>query len=87
MQIKSKYSWLKHVDFMVIDLIILATSAVFYAFKIGATYSSEMPFVKYGIYFVLSFMMKSLWKKLLIRGKVAVSISTCYASSAPSSLC
>ncbi len=140
MQIKSKYSWLKHIDFMAVDLIalflayllsyylkfhklnfyqntewvrylflvlvfnilfnfvlnpysgilkrsfymeiikafqltlynLLATSAVFYAFKIGAAYSREMSFVMYGIYFVLSLLMKYCWKKLLVSGKIVV---------------
>lgn len=140
MQIKSKYSWLKHIDFMTVDLIalflsyllsyylkfhdlnfyqnaewvrylflvlvldilfnfilnpysgilrrsfymeilkafqltiynLLAASGVFYAFKIGAAYSREMSFVMYGIYFVLSLLMKYGWKKLLVSGKVVV---------------
>ena len=140
MQIKSKYSWLKHIDFMVVDLIalflsyllsyylkfndlnfyqnadwvrylflvlvlnilfnfilnpysgilrrpyymdiitsfklalynLLAASGIFYAFKIGATYSREMSFVMYSIYFVLSTLMKFGWKKLLVSGKIVV---------------
>ena len=140
MQIKSKYSWAKHLDFMVVDLIalfiafiisyflkfhewdfytndewtrylfivlilsivinffvnpysgimrrsyymelirafqltiynLLIASLIFYAFKIGATYSREMSFVMYGIYFVLSVILKFLWKKLLVSGKVVV---------------
>ncbi len=134
MQIKSKYSWMKHVDFMIVDLIalfvsylvsyylkfdnlnfaqndewtrylalvlilsivinffvnpysgilkrsyymeivrafqlavynLLLASAIFYAFKIGAAYSREMSFVMYGIYFVLSLLLKFLWKKLIV---------------------
>lgn len=140
MQIKSKYSWLKHIDFMAVDVIalflsyllsyylkfhnlnfyqntdwvrylflvlvlnvlfnfilnpysgilkrpyymeiitsfrlalynLLAASGIFYAFKIGATYSREMSFVMYGIYFLLSTLLKFLWKKLLVSGKVVV---------------
>ena len=140
MQIKSKYSWLKHIDFMAVDLLalflayllsyylkfnnlnfyqnadwvrylflvlvlnilfnfilnpysgilkrpfymeiitsfrlalynLLAASGIFYAFKIGAAYSREMSFVMYGIYFVLSLLMKYGWKKLLVSGKVVV---------------
>lgn len=140
MQIKSKYSWLKHIDFMIVDLItlflsyllsyylkfpntnfyqnadwvrylflvlvlnilinfilnpysgilkrpyymeiissfrlalynLLAASGIFYAFKIGAAYSREMSFVMYGIYFLLSTLLKFLWKKLLVSGKVVV---------------
>ena len=141
MQIKSKYSWMKHVDFMVVDLIalflsylisyylkfdnlnfaqndewtrylfivlilsivinffvnpysgilkrsyymeiiralqlaiynLLLASAIFYAFKIGASYSREMSFVMYGIYFVLSLLLKFLWKKLIVSGKVVIN--------------
>ena len=140
MQIKSKYSWLKHIDFMIVDLValflsyllsyylkfhnlnfyqnvdwvrylflvlvlgvlfnlilnpysgilkrpyymeiirafqlaffnLLAASGIFYAFKIGATYSREMSFVMYGIYFVLSLALKFIWKKLLVSGTVVV---------------
>ena len=140
MQIKSKYYWMKHIDFMIVDLIalflsyllsyylkfhnlnfyqnadwvrylflvlvlnilfnfilnpysgilrrpyymeiikafqlaffnLLAASGIFYAFKIGATYSREMSFVMYGIYFVLSLALKFIWKKLLVSGTVVV---------------
>lgn len=140
MQIKSKYSWAKHLDFMVVDLIalfisfivsyylkfnrwdfgtndewtrylfivlilsivinffvnpysgilrrsyymeiirafqlaiynLLLASLIFYSFKIGASYSREMSFVMYGIYFVLSLILKFIWKKLLVSGKVVV---------------
>ena len=141
MQIKSKYSWMKHLDFMIIDLIalflsflisyylkfnkwdfyqndewtrylfivlalslvinfftnpysgilkrsyymeiirafqlavynLLLASAIFYAFKIGAVYSREMSFVMYGIYFVLSLVLKFVWKKLIVSGKVVIN--------------
>lgn len=140
MQIKSKYSWVKHVDFMVVDLIslfisflisyylkfhdldfgandewtrylfivlilsivinffvnpysgilrrsyymeiirafqlaiynLLIASLIFYTFKIGASYSREMSFIMYGIYFVLSLLLKFLWKKLLVSGKIVI---------------
>lgn len=140
MQIKSKYSWAKHIDFMVVDLIalfisfllsyylkfnqwdfysndewtrylfivlilsivinffvnpysgilrrsyymeiirafqlaiynLLIASLIFYSFKIGASYSREMSFVMYGIYFALSLILKFIWKKLLVSGKVVV---------------
>ena len=140
MQIKSKYSWVKHIDFMAVDLValfisflisfflkfnrwdfytndewtrylfivlilsivinffvnpysgimrrsyymeiirafqlaiynLLIASLIFYAFKIGASYSREMSFVMYGIYLVLSIIFKFLWKKLLVSGKVVV---------------
>ena len=141
MQIKSKYSWMKHMDFMLVDLIalflsflisynlkfgswkfyendewtrylfiililsivinffvnpysgilkrsyymeifrafqlavynLLLASTIFYAFKIGDSYSREMSFVMYGIYFVLSLLLKFLWKKLIVSGKVVIN--------------
>ena len=140
MQIKSKYSWAKHMDFMFVDLValfisflisyflkfdrwdfysndewtrylfivlilsivinffvnpysgilrrsyymeiirafqlaiynLLIASLIFYAFKIGASYSREMSFVMYGIYFMLSLLLKFFWKKLLVSGKIVV---------------
>lgn len=142
MQIKSKYSWIKHVDFMIIDLISLAisfllayylkfgnfslsygpegawirylilalgtnvvvtlfvnpysgilrrpyymeiiralqltiynlllVSLVFYVFQIGIAYSREMSFYMYGLYFFISVILKFLWKKLLVSGKIVV---------------
>ena len=51
---------------------LLIASLIFYAFKIGASYSREMSFVMYGIYFVSSVLLKFLWKKLLLSGKVVV---------------
>ena len=141
MQIKGKYSWMKHVDFMIVDLVALFLSylisyylkfenlrfaqndewtrylfivlilsivinfftnpysgilkrsyymeimrafqlaiynllfacAIFYAFKIGASYSREMSFVMYGIYFVLSLLLKYIWKKLIVSGRVVIN--------------
>ena len=140
MQIKSKYSWVKHLDFMVIDLIslflcfllsywmkfgdlafvenevwvrylflvlvlsvvitlfvnpysgilrrpfymeiirafqlavynLLFAALVFYTFKIGIAYSREMSFYMYGFYFLFSLLLKFLWKKLLVSGKIVV---------------
>ena len=140
MQIKSKYAWLKHLDFMIVDLIALFLSffvsyalkfdrwdfwieetwtrfvliisllnlviaffinpysgifrrsyyqevmkafqlalfnfvfatLVFYLFKIGDRYSREVTLYMYTIYFVLSLILKYIWKKLLISGKVVI---------------
>ena len=142
MQIKSRYSWIKHLDFMVIDLISLAVSfflayylkfgnlalsagpegiwtrylilvlvlnvvvtlfvnpysgilrrpfyweiirafqltvynlllatLFFYIFQIGIVYSREMSLYMYGLYFVISLVLKFLWKKLLVSGKIVV---------------
>ena len=141
MQIKSKYSWMKHIDFMIVDLIalfvsflisyylkfdnleftkneewtrylfivlilslvinfftnpysgilkrsyymeilrafqlaiynLMLASVIFYAFKVGANYSREMSFVMYGIYFVLSLLLKYIWKKLIVSGRVTIN--------------
>ena len=142
MQIKSKYSWAKHLDFMVIDLIalflcflaaylmkfgdlslsyrsreiwlrylfmvlalnlvlavflnpysgilrrpfymeiirgfqltvynFLLATLIFYIFGIGIKYSREMSFYMYGMYFALSLVLKYLWKKLLVSGKIVM---------------
>ena len=140
MQIKSKYSWVKHLDFMVIDLIslflcfllsywikfgnvafhtnedwvrylflvlvlnvvitlfvnpysgilrrpyymeiiralqlavynLLLAALVFYVFRIGITYSREMSFYMYGLYFVFSLILKFVWKKMLVSGKIVI---------------
>ncbi len=141
MQIKGKYSWLKHLDFMIVDLFallfsfilsywfkfdnfrfyesvawlrllllvmmlnivitlfvnpysgifrrsyymefaralqlavynLLIASLVFYFFKVGADYSREVLFVMYGIYFLLSSLMKYIWKKLIVSRKVVIN--------------
>ncbi len=133
MQINSKHSWLKHLDFMAVDLIALflsfvlsywmkfgklnffardawmrlllvisllnliialftnpysgifrrsyyqeiikalqlavtnlvTTSVFLYLFKMGKSYSREVFFVMYGLYFVLSLTLKYIWKRLL----------------------
>ena len=133
MQINSKHSWLKHLDFMAVDLIALflsfvlsywmkfgklnffardawmrlllvisllnlvialftnpysgifrrsyyqeiikalqlalanlvTTSFFLYLFKMGKSYSREVFFVMYGLYFVLSLTLKYIWKRLV----------------------
>ena len=52
---------------------LLLASAIFYAFKIGATYSREMSFYMYGFYFILSLLLKFMWKKLIVSGKVVIN--------------
>lgn len=143
MQIKGKYNWLKHIDFMIIDLIalfiaflisynlkfgrwnfslndvwtrylflimalnimisffvnpysgvlrrpyymeiyrsfqlavynLLFATLFFYAFKVGDNYSREMSFIMYGIYFVLTTILKYIWKKLLVSGIIRVKMT------------
>ena len=140
MQIKGKYSWLKHLDFMIVDLLalflsfvisywlkfdsfafydsipwlrllllvlmlnivislfvnpysgifrrsyymefaralqlaiynLLISSLAFFFFKVGADYSREVLFVMYGLYFLLSSMLKYFWKKLIVSRKVVI---------------
>ena len=140
MQIKGKYSWIKHLDFMIVDLValilafiiayiikfgdigfihssawtrllvmsslfniiitlfanpysgifrrsyymefvralqlsffnLLAVSLVFYFFKIGEDYSRSVFFMMYGLYFLLSVLMKYIWKKLIVSRKIVL---------------
>lgn len=140
MQIKSKYTWLKHLDFMFIDLIslgvafvlsyfmkfkrhdmfqneswtrfilivgllnivislftnpysgilrrsyyqevfksleltismFLLSSLFFYLFKVGAEYSRELVLTMHGLYFLISLLLKYIWKRLLVTGKVVI---------------
>lgn len=140
MQIKGKYSWIKHLDFMIVDLValilafiiayiikfgdigfihssawtrllimaslfniiitlfanpysgifrrsyymefvralqlsffnLLAVSLVFYFFKIGENYSRSVFFMMYGLYFLLSVLMKYIWKKLVVSRKIVL---------------
>ena len=50
----------------------LAASIIFYVFKIGALYSREMFLVMHAIYFVLSLVMKYIWKKLILTKKIVL---------------
>lgn len=140
MQIKGKYSWIKHIDFMVLDLLALFlafvisyylkfdsfrftdsdtwmryilivsmlnllvtffsnpysgilrrsyyveflmalkftiynfafTTLILFSFKVGASYSREVTFIMYGVYFVFSLTLRFIWKRLLITGKVVM---------------
>jgi undecaprenyl-phosphate galactose phosphotransferase len=51
---------------------LLLAALVFYVFQIGIAYSREMSFYMYGLYFVISLLLKFLWKKLLVSGKIVV---------------
>lgn len=140
MHIKGKYSWLKHIDFMIIDLLVIIASfsfayfvkfgvcdwtrqtewvsllflicllnllisfvtnpysgifrrayyedlikhillvlynliavcVVFYVLKVGTIFSREMFLVMYITYFIVSFLLKVLWKKLIIEEKITI---------------
>ena len=140
MQIKGKYSWVKHLDFMIVDLIslflsflmsyflkfgdlrfaadeawvrylfmvlilnivitffvnpysgilrrpyymeiiralqltvynLLIAALAFYVLKMGMAYSRELSFYMYGLYFIISLLMKFAWKKLLVSGKIVI---------------
>ena len=49
------------------------TSVLIYLFKMGVSFSREVFFVMYGIYFVLSLALKYTWKKLLISRRVTIN--------------
>lgn len=42
-----------------------ATTAIFFLFKIGATYSRELVLTMYILYFVLSFLFRCIWKWII----------------------
>ena len=44
----------------------------FYIFRIGISYSREMSLYMYGLYFIVSLILKFFWKKLLVSGKIVV---------------
>ena len=141
MQIKGKYAWLKHLDFMIVDLVslfvsfvlsywrkfgnvgfvysaawvrllliisllnilitlftnpysgmfrrsyyqeikislrlsitnLITTSVLIYLFKMGESFSREAFFVMYGIHFLLSLVLKYIWKKLLVSRMVTLN--------------
>ena len=50
-----------------------ATSVLFYLFKMGAEFSREVFFEMYGIYFILSIVLKYIWKKLLLSRKITIN--------------
>ena len=136
MQIKGKYSWLKHVDFMLWDIValclsyfiafvlkfgnknplanenwrlylliivtlnvmvnlfmnpysgilrrsyymefitvikttvinLIVASLFLYVLKMGASFSREMTLTMYGMYFVVSLILKYIWKKMIVSG-------------------
>ncbi len=45
---------------------LLATGIIFYVFKIGVVFSRQMILTTYGLYFLLSLVLKCLWKKLIL---------------------
>lgn len=49
---------------------LVATSIVFYVFKIGFVFSRQMILTMYGIYFILSLIFKCIWKKLVLSEKI-----------------
>ena len=51
---------------------LMLMTLLFYIFQIGISYSREMSFYMYGLYFALSLLLKFIWKKLLISGKIVV---------------
>ena len=159
MQIKGKYSWAKHIDFMMVDLgslllafgiafllkfgnldinedwskfatiislfnivislmltpysgifrrryyqeisraFILASSNALciglflFVFKVGDTYSREVVIYTYLFYFIISLVLKYIWKQLLMKGVISITTTKkmslfiiCYADEAASVL-
>lgn len=43
---------------------LLTASVIFYVFKIGTVFSRQMILTMYGLYFLISLLLKCLWKKL-----------------------
>lgn len=43
---------------------LLSASVIFYVFKIGTVFSRQMILTMYGLYFIISLMLKCLWKKM-----------------------
>lgn len=51
---------------------LIAASVIFYVFKIGFIFSRQMILTMYGIYFLLSLILKCAWKKLIVSGKIRI---------------
>ena len=49
---------------------LLASTAIFYVFKIGTDYSRQMILMMYGFYFLISLLFKCVWKKLVLSKKI-----------------
>ena len=64
--LKREYYWDIITALHLVSYNILATSVIFYIFKMGMNYSRELYFSMYGIYFVLSLTLKFFWKKVLL---------------------
>lgn len=59
--------------FMLTATNLVSTSVLIYLFKMGGSFSREMFFVMYGLYFVLSLILKYIWKKLLVSRKLTIN--------------
>ena len=51
----------------------LCMALLFYALKIGSTYSREVMLYTYAFYYLVTLVLKYIWKKLLLTGIVKVS--------------
>ena len=58
--------------FLIVTANALCAVLIFYVLKIGATYSREVVIDTYIFYFFIAVILKFIWKKLLISGKVRV---------------
>ena len=51
---------------------LVLASVIFYLFKIGGSYSRVMTLFMYAFYFFLSLILKYVWKKLLVSGRIVI---------------
>ncbi|MCR5522211.1 MAG: sugar transferase [Clostridia bacterium] len=53
---------------------LLASGIIFYVFKIGTLFSRQMILTMYGLYFLISVILKCIWKKLVLSKKISFYI-------------
>ena len=53
----------------------ISVTLLLYIFKQGATYSRAVFIMMYSFYFVISLLLKYIWKKLILSGKISLSYS------------
>lgn len=51
---------------------LFAASVIFYVFKIGTVFSRQTVLTMYGLYFLISLLLKTVWKKLILSKVVKI---------------
>lgn len=51
---------------------LFSTGVMFYVLKIGVAFSRQMILTMYGLYFIISLILKCVWKKLVISRKIRI---------------